>query len=317
MKVIPAALLADMKAECTTLAFLWTIEMANGKMIRGTEHDLDITIPLTGDSPVDKYAGTYKAIANITMTDIVSSSDLSVDNSAVQGAFPDQSTDSPPMATVLDVTVDEIESGLLDAAPVTILICNWAAPGHGYFIPKSGFLGVIDRTSDGAYTTEIRGLTQPLTQTIIRTVSETCDVAEFGDLRCKLDVAAITAAGTVSVSSADRHQFALELDADSPPFTAYRQFVGGTVLFTSGPNEGFFREVKIDPVTNGGIVQFWDEFPEVFTAGDRFLLKPGCTLAWSMCKRYLNGNNFRGVGLFVPGAAAITAGPTTTSELGS
>lgn len=316
MKTIPSALLADLQADCTTLAFVWTIQMANGVMIRGTEHDLDITIPSTGDSPVDPYAGIYKSLANITLSDVVSNTDLSVDNSEVKGAFPEPSTDSPPMATVIDVTVDEIESGLLDEAPVTILVCNWAAPSHGYYIAKTGFLGPITRDSDGAYTTAIRGLTQPLSQTIIETFSDTCSVVKFGDQRCKFDVASVTVTGSVAVSSANLQQFQVSLIGDSPP--SNKSFVGGILTFTSGDNAGFFREVKIDPVVNSGVIQCWEQFPAAINEGDTFTLSPGCDRTQQTCQHiYNNLVNNRAYGLFIPGVNAITAGPTTTTELGS
>jgi uncharacterized phage protein (TIGR02218 family) len=318
MKAIPSALLADLKADCTTLAFLWTIEMANGAMIRGTEHDQDITIPLTGDSPVDKYAGTYKAVANVTMQDISNSSDLTVDNLDVKGAFPDKTDDSPQYATVIDVTAAEIDAGLLDMAPVTILVCNWQTPAHGYWIEKSGVLGQITRTSDGSYTTEVRGITQLLQQNILRTFSATCNVVKFGDARCKYAVPSVS--GTVGAASGasdgvySQIQFPVDLDTASPPVTA--SFVGGILTFTSGENAGFFREVKIDPNANLGIIQFWEAFPNPVSPDDEFDLEAGCDRTLQTCRDvYNNLPNFRGFGVFIPGIDALTAGPTTTDEL--
>jgi len=314
MKSIPDALLADLKADCTTLAFCWTIEQANGVMIRGTEHDLDITIPTTGSSPVDKYAGTYKAIANITIQDVVSASDLSVDNTEVVGAFPDNTNDSPIAATVIDVNAASIESGLLDLAPVTILICNWQAPSHGYFIAKVGTLGEIKRDSDGKYTTELRGLTQPLAQTIIRTFSPQCNVVKFCDHRCKLSAAFYTITGHVTTGSAiEPTQFPVGF-ASAPDFSA--QFVGGVLTFTSGANAGFFREVKVDPFLNDGVVQMWEPFPNPIDLNDEFSLFAGCDRTFETCRDiYNNVNNNRSFGRFIPGIMAITAGPTAPTAL--
>lgn len=316
MKTIPPLLLADLKADSTCLAFLWSITLANGRVIRGTEHDQDITIPQTGDSPADPYAGTYRAIANVTASDIASSADFSVDNLEVKGAFPDKS-DSPLGYTVLDVTVDEIESGLCDQAPVVILICNWKAPSHGYFVPKAGKLGQITRTSDGNYTTEVRGLTQGLTQTIIRTFSATCNVVKFGDTRCKYNVPAVTVTGhVIGTGSIQQSQFAVELAGDSPP--SNRSFVGGILTFTSGANAGFLREVKVDPVTNSGVLQTWEPFPEPIDPTDEFTLSPGCDRTQNTCQHiYDNLVNMRAPGLFIPGVNALTAGPTKTEVLGT
>jgi uncharacterized phage protein (TIGR02218 family) len=314
VKTIPAPLLADLKADCTTLAYLWTIEVGNGRVIRGTEHDLDVTIPHTGDSAHDQYAGTYKAIANVTMGDLSSNTDLSVDNMQVDGAFPDKTDDSPQYATLVDVTVAEIEDGLLDMAPVTIIVCNWAAPDHGYWIAGGGTLGQISRTTDGSYTTEVRGLTQLLQQVIIRTFSETCN-AQFGDRRCKFSIPSV--AGTVSAATGDRGSFTVDLDISSPPGSTPMRFTAGKLRFTTGANTGLIRLVKTDPRNNGGVIEFWEKFPNAVLDGDEFDLAAGCDLIKSTCIFYGNLTNFRGHGSFIPGVMAITAGPTTVDELGA
>jgi uncharacterized phage protein (TIGR02218 family) len=313
MRTVPPELLADVQADCTTLAFIWTITMADGRQIRGTEHDQDITIPPSGSSPADPNAGTYYAVANVTMGDIANNTDMSVDNLDVTGALANKIGDSDGRATVLDVSVDDIETGLLDQAPVAIMVCNWAAPSHGYLLVKTGYLGQIKRDSDGKYTTEVRGLTQLLTQTCVRTFSTACNVVKFGDTRCKYDVAAKTIIGEVAVGTGNNQlQFAIDLVGDSPSLM-YR---GGILTFTSGANEGFSRELKIDPLLNSGVAVFWDQFPELVNVGDTFTLTPGCDRQLTTCQNiYNNLVNFRGFGAFIPGVDSITAGPTTTQGL--
>lgn len=317
MKNVPPLLQADLQASCTTLAFCWTIELGNGRVIRGTDHDLDITLgnELSSpfDSPRDKFAGEYLAIANVTAGDIVSSSDMTVDNLEVVGAFP-----QAPYTEITDITVDEIEAGLLDMAPVTVLLCNWAAPNHGFIVMKTGYLGAITRNSDGKYTTEVRGLSQLLAQTIIRTYSTTCNVVKFGDNRCRFNVAAITVNGTVGADSPpgsqfDNKDFPVSLSGQaSPPFP----YAGGILTFTDGLNAGFSREVKIDPNRNSGVVQFWEEFPENVQPGDAFTLSPGCDRMQTTCALiYNNLIHWRGPGLFIPGLLALIAGPVTGAEL--
>jgi uncharacterized phage protein (TIGR02218 family) len=307
MKTIPPLLLMDLRAQTTTLAFLWSITMLNGRVIRGTEHDLDIVMP-TGVGWPDAAAGTYYAIANVTAGDIVSNSDMSVDNLQVDGAVP-----SAPYTEILDVTVDEIEAGLLDMAPVAVYICNWQAPAHGCFEIKSGFLGAITRDSDGKYVTEVRGLSQLLSQIVIDTFSATCTVRKFGDARCKFNVAAITISGTVE-AFVNRRSFDTTL-AQASPLPAY-SYVGGTLTFTSGANSGFSREVKLDPNTHAGVIELWDDFPEDCAPGDAFTLSPGCDRQYLTCKNiYHNLDNWRGYGVFIPGTDAILAGPATVMGL--
>jgi uncharacterized phage protein (TIGR02218 family) len=302
-----------MQADLTTIAFLWTIEMANGKIIRGTEHDLDIIMPGGTDSPnspdsPEKFAGTYYAIANVTGGDVASNTDLSVDNLEVHGAFPNAPGESP-YTEILDITVAEIEAGLLDMAPVSVLVCNWKIPAHGYYVLKTGYLGAITRTSDGKYTTEVRGLSQLLAQTVIRTFSSTCNVVKFGDRRCKFNVAAITITGSAD-ASANLQTFPVDLIQASPrpPYS----YVGGTLTFTSGANAGFSREVKTDPNFNGGVIGFFEQFPNPIADGDTFTLSPGCDRQPNTCMNvYFNYDNWRGYGVFVPGLLALMAGPVT------
>lgn len=313
MLSIPALLLADLQEDATRIAFIWTIEKANGDLIRGTNHDADIEIPLTGSSPIDKYAGLYKAIANVTYGDIENSSDLSVDNLEVSGAFPSKSDDSPQYATVIDVDAPDIGSGMLDMAPVTVMICNWQAPAHGYAILKGGTLGQITRDSDGKYVTEVRGLKQQLVQIIIRTFSQTCNVVRFGQGRCHATVVTLT--GAVAAPTDDRQEFEVSLSDSSPPAAA--SFVAGKLQFTSGLNAGFFREVKIDPRENAGVVQLWEKFPFPISDGDEFELEAGCARTEAACKFYGRfTTDFRGYGLHIPGVLALTSGPTTPAELG-
>lgn len=309
---IPPLLLAELKADLTSLAFIWTIEMADGRVIRGTEHDLDIEMPASGSSPPDPYAGVYFAEANVTMGDINSTTDLSVDNLQVDGAFPDKTRDSPVAYTVLDVTVDDIESGLLDLAPVTVLVCSWRNPSHGYWVAKTGTLGAINRDSDGKYTTEVRGITQALAQTIIRTFSVSCNAVKFGDARCKFPVATYTQTGHVTAVT-NRLQFTVSVPSPGAGFS----FVGGELTFSSGNNANFSREVKVDPLANDDVIVFWEQFPADVEVDDEFTLSIGCDRQYLTCKQLGNLPNFRGFGLGIPGINALTSGPTTVKELGS
>jgi uncharacterized phage protein (TIGR02218 family) len=300
MKTIPPLLLADLQQSTTYIAFLWTITQADGVVIRGTEHDQDITLPAS-----DPNAGTYYAIANVTASDIAGNSDLSVDNLEVTGAMA-----TAPYTTIPDISVQAIEAGLLDMAPVHVIVCNWMAPSHGSFIIKSGFLGAITRTSDGKYTTEVRGMTQLLAQKIMDTYAPTCTVVAFGDARCKKNVAAITVTGTVS-SGASPQVFGVALTQPNPP----NPYALGTITFISGANTGFSREVKTDPNTNGGVLSLYEPLPSPVAPGDAFKLIPGCARTIAACKHYGNLPNYRGYGVFVPGIDAILAGPAAVAEL--
>lgn len=286
---ISPELLAHLRSGKLTTAICWVIAKRDGTFIRGTEHDRDITIA-AGD-----LAGTYRAGANITASTIQSGSDLSPDNLNVDGAIPQQPVD------YIDVSVRDIEGGLLSLAQVTAFFVNWQAPDDGQGILRRGFLGEIARDSDGRYTTEIRGLAQLLSQQLVEAYGERCVVKRFGDARCKLDLAPFTHTGGI-LSVISRNSFTTDVDPSPAP-----DFTGGEFTFTSGDNDGYMREVR---TSIGGAFTFWEPFPEQPQIGDTFTVIQGCNRTRSQCLVYDNLVNFRGHGIFIPGVDALARGPT-------
>lgn len=297
---ITPALLDHLKADVSTLAICWCVEKADGSRILGTDHDRSIEVP-AGGSPADDLAGVYLAGSNITGSDVTSNTDMSVDNAEVSGAFPQAGSQT------IDVTIADIEAGLLDNAPVTLFALNYTAPADGYVILRRGILGQISRNSDAGYTAELRGLVQFLSQTIIETFSDTCLVVRLGDARCKINVAAITAAVTVSVATS-RKEITLTGAGAHP--AAY--YAAGILRGVTGDNAGFEREVKTDD--GAGHITLWDELPADVTIGDTFALEPGCDRTAATCiAKFGNIVNYRGYGIYIPGALAILAGPVQSA----
>lgn len=314
MKTIDSLLLAHLKGEDTTLALCWQVLKKNGNVIYGTDHDVDIPIT-TGD-----LAGVYVAGANITGADLASSEDMSVDNTEIQGSFSDS-------ITLPDLTVDDVRAGLLNNAPVTLFFVNWQAPDDGQCYLRSGFLGELTYDSNNVYRTEIRGLTQLLSQNIVDTYSVNCGVKKFGDARCKVDVAAISVVATAGTVTS-RKLFQTSGITDPPG-----RYNTGLLVGLTGANAGFTRQVKDDFVDGSpGKFQTYEAFPEDVAPGDTFTAVPGCPRTFAACKTFVdpanpsdpNGNyrNFRGYGIGIPGVDAIMKGavgtsvPATSSEGG-
>lgn len=297
MRSITAELLAHLRGEVSTLALCWTIEKGNGEIIRSTDHDRDIEIA------AGRYAGVYRSVANITGSDVRSTSDMSVDNMEVDGALPDE-------YEIPDITVAEIEAGLLDNAPVEAFGVNYQAPNAGQLIERRGYLGIPSRDSDGRYKVEVRGMAQRLQQNIGWTYSERCNVVEFGDSRCGFDLVTATREAIVTAVTS-RRRFDVEITAGAAPPTA-TYFDGAKLTFTAGDNLGFFREVK--RATLAGVtltITTWDEFPDEPAVGDTLTLPPACNRLLSTCRDVHNNViNFRGYGVFIPGVLAILRGPT-------
>lgn len=307
MRVLSPNYAAHIAQAVTTLAVCWKIVKRNGDVILGTDHDRDIVIETTNigmdlGSPAFTLAGTYKASAGVTGSDVRSTSDMSVDNMEVSGAIDAQISG--------DITVADMESGLLDGAPVTTFKVNWQDPNDFQEVLRHGFLGEIGRTSDGMYTTEIRGLAQVLQQVVGRTAGDRCDVAEFGDHRCKFDVAAHTVTGVVTAVT-NRRRFTATLSADSPAATA-GHYVLGKLTWTAGENAGLIGQVKDDAVTVLGDIEMWEPFFADVEVGDEFTLTPGCDRRMETCRdRFNNIVNMRAPAIYCPGMDEIIKAPST------
>jgi uncharacterized phage protein (TIGR02218 family) len=307
MKNFPPSYAQHLNQRVTTLAICWRIEKKNGDVILGTDHDRDIRITETNigvDISGSSFSldGVYKASSGVTGSDVKSNADMSVSNMEVQGALASHSG-------IVDLSVDDIEAGLLDSARVITFRVNWQDPDEFQELLRFGFLGEITRTAEGTYRTEVRGLEQILQQTIGRTCGDRCDVAEFGDARCKINVAALTVTGTVtSVTSRRRFDASLTTDSSTPDSPYFRL---GRLTFTSGANQGFTRQVKLDNVGDVlGNLEMWEPFPRDVEIGDTFTLTPGCDRRYETCRDVHNNLvNFRGPGIFTPGMDEIIRAP--------
>ena len=254
------------------------------------------------------YVGLYLAHAGITGSDMRSTSDLSVDNLEVTGALAAPSTDSSDTSDssslfLLDVNAADIEAGLLDNAEVTTFLVNSDDPDLHQLILRSGWIGGITRTAEGQYKTELRGLTQALSQGIVRTYGVGCD-AELGDARCRVDMAPRTTTSSVITVVVSRREFTHDA-ADL--LDSLGQVPGGTVTWTSGENTGYSMEIKeyvLEPGPNRLVLYL--PMPLDIAPGDTFTFRPGCDKQHATCLAvYNNIPNFRGHGFFVPGESEI------------
>lgn len=291
MRQLTGDLQRHLEQGATRLAVCWRILRQDGVLILGTQHDQDLEIDAGQGSPGNELAGTYLSQANITASAVRSTSDLSVDNLEVAGAVSEDSL------TLVDVSAADLEAGLLDDADCTLFVCRWDIPNQGQVILRTGTLGNVRRTSDGAYTSELRGLTQKLAQSIVRTYGVTCD-ADLGDTRCGVSLGGITTTGTVT-SVTSRRRFNASLAA----VQAAGYFDGGLLTFTSGANSGYAKELRRDAAAGTvGQLELYEVMPAEVAVGDTFTLRPGCDKTRATCKaKFSNLVNFRGHGVYIPG----------------
>ena len=295
MKAIPSGFL---DTSVTDLQVCWRVIRRDSVEILGTEYDQDITLT-TGD-----YAGIYLARAGITGSDIRTTSDLSVDNLEVTGALSDNtggdSSSSSSALTLLDLNAADIEAGLIDNAEVVTFLVNATAPDLYQLVLRSGWIGNTQRTAEGQYKTELRGLTQALSQGIVRTYSIGCD-AELGDERCKKDLTALLQDRHVIGPIIPRRSF----DYNGSSLHVANQVVGGKVTWTSGLNTGYSMEIKEHdgPVRT---ITLYLPTPNDIGPGDDFTFSPGCDKTFNTCKfTYDNLVNRRAHAIFVPGQTEI------------
>jgi uncharacterized phage protein (TIGR02218 family) len=300
VRSIPPALAAHLTGDVTTLAVCWRVARPDGVLILGTEHDSDLTVS-TGD-----YAGTYSFRAGITGSSVTSTADVAVDNLEVAGAL-----DRGDLM-VVDLSAADIEAGLFDGATVTLFLVNWQAPDDGQLVLRTGTIGAISRTAEGEYKTELRGLTQKLTQNFIRTFGSSCD-AELGDTRCGVDITLFTLSGTV-VSVSSNRQFIATLAEGSPVHEA-GLFNGGLLTWVTGNNASYSMEVRRETTDSPPAIQLYLPMSLDIQVGDTFTIAPGCDKSAAMCKgRFDNLVSYRGHGSWVPGAGELMVFGGQTAE---
>ncbi|MGS4948042.1 DUF2163 domain-containing protein [Meridianimarinicoccus sp. RP-17] len=286
MKSTTPQLAAHLRGPVTTLATCWAITRRDGAAFRFTDHDRDITV----DGQV------YRASLGYARTALSSDAALSVDNVDVAGLFDDDA-----------ITETDMRAGLFDHAEVRIFLVNWADPAMGVLRLRRGWLGEVLLTETGMFRTELRGLTQALQQQIGQLHSPDCR-ADLGDARCKVNLAALTQAGEITVLE-DRAQFLVAIT--SGPGRPSGWFDGGVLTWTSGPNAGRATEVRGWDAAAGRLSLY---LPPGYAAkvGHTFTVSPGCDKRLATCRdTFGNVLNFRGEP-YVPGLDAAMQYPDAT-----
>lgn len=292
-RTVPAALITHLAGEVTTMTACWAVTRRDDVVIRGTQHDRDITIS-SGD-----FAGTYLAAAGITASDLHASSDMSPDNAEVEGLIPDD-------ITIVDLQASDIEAGLFDDAEMVVFLVNWAAPNDGQIPLPAANIGNVGRVVEGRYTAEVRGLMQRLAHPVVRKALDTCD-AELGDARCGKDISGLIVTATVTAVTSRRR-----FDATLTGSGVAGDYISGKLIGVTGANAGYTRKVRRDAVGSTlGHLETHETFPLDVEVGDTFTLSPGCgkTLFADCRDRFDNVLRFRGSGVFTPGWNKMVRGP--------
>lgn len=192
MKTITGGMAAHLALTTTSLTSLLTITRRDGTVVRLTSHDRDITFG----------GNTYLSTNGFTPTAIQNNAELSVDNLDI----------SMLLNGVLDP--DALRLGLFDRAEIRLSLVNWRDPdGDGEIKMRRGWFGEITMDQESQFTTELRGLTQALTQNILEVYQPTCR-ADVGDSRCKVPIQPLVLGRGQVVALGEFYR----VQTDPPPF---------------------------------------------------------------------------------------------------
>jgi uncharacterized phage protein (TIGR02218 family) len=268
VRTIPEALQTKLDSGVTTLCRCWLIARKDGVTQGFTDHDENIVI---GDV-------TCRAGTGLSGSEATQKLGLSADSSELSGALADDSLNEADLA-----------AGRYDAASVELWLVDWSEPALRVLLAK-GSLGEV-RRAGGAFTAEVRGVSDRLNQTSGRLYTTVCS-ADLGDARCAVDLTdpAYRGSGTVIALSGTSSFAASGLDSyDGEWFTA------GKLTFTGGANAGLSVEVKNHRNVAGVTLSLWQIMPEPIAVGDTFVVTAGCDKRFATCHdRFANIPNFRG-----------------------
>ncbi|HET7912395.1 MAG TPA: DUF2163 domain-containing protein [Pseudolabrys sp.] len=282
MRPVPSPMQLKLNSGATTLCRCWVIRRADGITQGFTDHDEDVALD----------AITCRAGSGLTGSEATQNLGFAIDSSEFSGALADDALNEADLA-----------AGRYDAAVAEIWLVDWSEPALRVLLAK-GTLGEV-RREGRAFTAEVRGLSDRLSQQSGRLYTATCS-ADLGDDRCTIDLTDPTFRGVGAVASADATSAftASGLDGFEDGW-----FTAGKLTFNSGANIGLSVEVKSHRKGSAVKLVLWQAMPELIATGDTFIVTAGCDKRFETCRgRFSNAVNFRGFP-HIPGNDFIIAHP--------
>jgi uncharacterized phage protein (TIGR02218 family) len=256
-----------------TLALCVKLTRLDGTVMGFTSHDRSIKLVEDDDSEV-----TYEANSSVEPSAVRSETGVGVDNLEVVGLLRSAS-----------ISEDDILRGIYDGAALEVFFVNWRDHTQGRIVLMTGVIGEVSMRT-GAFTAEVRSLSQLIQQQFGELTSSLCRVRQLGDARCKVDLAPFQETHTVD-EVINGYQLRFGGDAHADDYYTYGRAVGVT-----GANTGYEREIKDHSQGGGGsTITLHEPFPYDVAEGDTFMLEAGCDRKFSTCKnKFDNVVNFRG-----------------------
>lgn len=165
-KSVSAALLADIQKNTTRLAVCLEVKRKDGRVLRLTNHDKDITVQ--GDR--------FRHDVPFSLSAIDTDSALGVDTTELT-LFADGDI----------ISLDHIKRGLYEYADVRIFMVDFENPADGEMSLRKGWFGNIEYSENRVVRVTITGMLKILDFVVGRTVQPSCD-ADLGDARCMVAI---------------------------------------------------------------------------------------------------------------------------------
>lgn len=263
------ALISHLESGSTSVCRAWFLRRRDGRTYGFTDHDLDLS-----------FEGIlFRADSGLSARAVQQTTGLAVDNTEAMGAL---------MSDALSET--DILEGRFDGAEVTAWLLNWADVEARKIVFK-GTLGQIERGA-GAFTAELRGLTEPLNQPRGRVFQRSCG-AVLGDGACRFDLGQLgyIGQGEVTARRSDGN-FSVTLDGSF----AVDWFERGQIEILSGAAQGLSGLIKRDTAQDTGRdLELWQEIRAEIAVGDQVKVTAGCDKRAATCKaKFNNFVNFQG-----------------------
>lgn len=269
MSGLPANLELHLKSGLTTLARCWQVTRKDGTRLGFTDHDRDLSFK----------GQNFRADSGLSASALAQSTGLSVDNAEAIGALNDSA-----------ISEADIEAGRFDGAAVEVYLVNWQNTEERW-LQFRGAIGEIHRAG-GAFTAELRGLTDELNRPQGRIFQKPC-TAVLGDGQCQFNTTSAGFRTDVAVGTVDRARVFTWTALDG---FAQDWFSRGRLDVLDGAAAGLWGSIKSDrQLAEGRVIELWEPLLSTVAPGDTVRLTAGCDRRFETCRaKFSNQLNFQG-----------------------
>lgn len=274
-------LAAHLAQGVTTVCHAWAITRRDGLVLGFTDHDRGLSF-----DGID-----FRADSGLSAMALQQGTGLSVDNSEALGAL-----------SAAAITEADIDAGRFDGAEVQAWLVNWQDVAQRQMTFR-GTIGEIKRAG-GAFSAELRGLTEPLNQPRGRVYQKPCG-AVLGDAACRVDLSAPGYHAEVAVTAVEGARVVLPALPDFEP----GWFTRGRLLVLDGAAQGLSGAIKRDQSGAGRRIDLWSALRAPLHPGDLVRIEAGCDKGMETCRyKFNNLPNYQGFP-DIPGEDWLTVSP--------